>query len=409
MAGRRQCQGAGGGLGASNPGRERKKEIVSTPALLLRGCFPRVTGMESYRVNLDVYNGPLDLLLYLIRREEVDIYDIPIARVTDQYCQYVELIRDLDPNLAGEFLVLAATLMEIKSRMLLPTPPPAETGEPEGLGDPRADLVRQLLQYKAFKDAAEELRRSADQQALRHPRGPARPEFRQDELDLENVQVWNLLEAFNKLMASIGRLGAAHEVVYDDTPIALHAEDILDRLRRDGNLTFGRIFEGRKKRLEIVGLFLALLELIRQNKIWVQQEKDFGEVYVFLKDVADEPARPAASGPSSSEESMIAFNEDSTSWVTTEVSPSNRNLVIAAGTALDELMAPARQGLDAPPAAPMAQEEGDDWTSEDEEFDEEIEDDDFDDDLDDDLDDDFDEDEEDDFDDDDDLEEEVGG
>jgi segregation and condensation protein A len=161
--------------------------------------------VEPYRVKLDVYNGPLDLLLYLIRRDEVDIYDIPIAHVTEQYCRYVELLKELDPDLVGDFLVMAATLLELKSRMLLPTPPPEEGGAEQGLGDPRAELVRQLLQYKAFKDAAEQLRLSAAQQALRHPRSPVRPEFGERKLDLEEVQIWHLLEAFSSLMSSIGK------------------------------------------------------------------------------------------------------------------------------------------------------------------------------------------------------------
>ena len=260
--------------------------------------------MDPYRVNLDVYNGPLDLLLYLIRRDEVDIYDIPIAHVTEQYCRYVELLHELDPDLVGDFLVMAATLLEIKSRMLLPTPPPDEAGAEQGLGDPRAELVRQLLQYKAFKDAAEQLRQSAQNQAMRYPRSPVRPDFTPGELDLEDVQIWHLLETFSGLMASIGKGPGQHEVIYDDTPISLHAEDILDRLARDGNMTFRQIFAGRQKRGEIVGLFLAMLELIRQARLIIQQEKMFGEIYIFLRKeeheappAVDEASPADAGGP----------------------------------------------------------------------------------------------------------------
>ncbi|NLF30873.1 MAG: segregation/condensation protein A [Planctomycetes bacterium] len=238
--------------------------------------------MEPYRVNLDVYNGPLDLLLYLIRRDEVDIYDIPIAAITEQYCKYVDFLQEINPNLAGEFLVMAATLLEIKSRMLLPTPTVEEGDEGEGPIDPRADLVRQLLQYKAFKDAAAELADAADLAATRHPRRPVAPEFEQAELDLESIQIWTLLEAFASLMASVGVRERRHEVIYDDTPISLHAEDVVDRLTREGNMTFREIFGGRPSRSEIVGLFLALLELIRQDRVRIQQEKVFGEIYVFL-------------------------------------------------------------------------------------------------------------------------------
>jgi len=238
--------------------------------------------VEEYRVNLDIYNGPLDLLLYLIRREEVDIHDIPIARITEQYIQYVEMIKTLDPDLAGEFMVLAATLMEIKTRMLLPAP---EAGEDaEGLEiDPRAELVRQLLQYKAFKDAAADLGDAAAQQALRF----ARPGVRLDgdgepSVDLEDVQIWDLFDAFSKIMEAIGHRATHHEVIYDDTPIELHAADILDRLARDGPMTFDRIFEGRTVRTEIVGLFLAMLELVRRKRIICRQDNNFGQILVEL-------------------------------------------------------------------------------------------------------------------------------
>jgi len=264
--------------------------------------------MEPYRVKLDVYDGPMDLLLYLIRRDELDVYDIPIAHVTEQYCTYVSLLRQVDPNLAGDFLVMAATLMEIKTRTLLPTPPPAEDGT-EGLGDPRAELIRQLLEYKAYKDAAGELRGEAERQALRHPRRPVRPEFTEGGLELESVQIWDLLEAFRGVMAAIGAGAAGHEILYDDTPIALHAEDIVDRLGRDGNMTFREIFAGRSSRSEVIGLFLAMLELIRQNRISAEQQDPCGQIYIFLKTdgpgdddgEADAPADEAADPPPAEE------------------------------------------------------------------------------------------------------------
>ena len=244
--------------------------------------------MSDYRVNLEVYNGPLDLLLYLIRRQEVDIYDIPIARITRQYVGYVEILHEMDPNLAGDFLVMAATLMEIKTRMLLPTPP-VEEGQAGDLElDPRAELVRQLLEYKAFKDAAGDLRDAAETQAQRFGRRPAQPDFGRGEVNLEDVQVWNLLEAFNNILEAIGAGKATHQVIYDDTPIELHAEDILDRLAREGPMTFRRIFEGRTERDQLLGLFLAILELVRLKKILARQERNFGEIHVHLN--PDAPA-----------------------------------------------------------------------------------------------------------------------
>ena len=238
--------------------------------------------MNEYRVAIDVYNGPLDLLLYLIRREEIDIYDIPIARITRQYVEYAELLQQLDPEVAGEFLVLAATLMEIKSRMLVPRPVAEET--PEDLLDPRLELVRQLLEYKKYKDAARQLEDAADEQAKKYARSPALPPRPTDEMELEDVDIWDLFEAFNRLLEQTGQRQAVHHIGVDDTPITLHAEDILDSVQRAGGLQdFTEIFAGRT-RAEMVGLFLALLELIRQRRIRVTQDRNFGAIRLHLLD-----------------------------------------------------------------------------------------------------------------------------
>jgi segregation and condensation protein A len=248
--------------------------------------------MDDYRVNLEMYNGPLDLLLFLIRRDEVDIYDIPIARITEQYVSYVDVLQELDPNWAGEFLVMAATLMEIKTRLLLPVPPPEDDDE-DALGDPRTELVRQLLEYKAFKDAANDLREAADTQSLKFPRRPEKLSGADDEaVELDNVQIWDLFDAFGKVLESIGHRAGKHEVIYDDTPVELHEADILDRLQREGGMSFARIFEGRNVRSQIVGLFLALLELIRQQKLQFRQDANFGEIWVEVKPEVPDGAEP---------------------------------------------------------------------------------------------------------------------
>jgi len=240
---------------------------------------------EDYRVNLDIYAGPLDLLLWLIRRDEVDIYDIPIARVTGQYVAYCEMIHAVDPNLAGDFLVMAATLMEIKTRMLLPAPEvDEETGEEVAI-DPRAELVRQLLEYKAFKDAAADLEGLHDRAQRRHPHHPVEPELDdQPALDLEDVGVWDLVEAFGQLMESIGAEPTSREVIYDDTPVELHAQDLLDRLHRhaENRLRLEEVFEGRRSRSELVGLFMATLELVRQKLVLVRQDRNFASIALEL-------------------------------------------------------------------------------------------------------------------------------
>jgi segregation and condensation protein A len=235
----------------------------------------------EYRVELEVYNGPLDLLLYLLKRDEIDIYDIPIARITDTYMHYVSMLKEmntegLDINVAGDFLVMAATLMEIKSAMLLPKAPVVEgadgTSAAAELSDPRYELVQKLLEYKRFKDNALALERQQHDHENRFPRIPAKLEGESDEpppVDLDEVQIWDLLTAFNALMKEVGVRGPKyHEVTYDDTPIDLHAADIEDRLKREPRLT-------------LRALFLALLELIREKKILVQQAEALGEVEII--------------------------------------------------------------------------------------------------------------------------------
>ena len=240
--------------------------------------------MSDYRIKLDVYNGPLDLLLYLIRRDELDVYDIPIARVMEQYVKYVEMLKTIDINLAGEFLVMAASLMEIKSQLLLPRPA-VEEGQ-EDLVDPRADLVRQLLEYKKYKDVAHQLGDNAQEHAHRFSRQPPRVDDEAVELDMEDVQVWDLLEAFNDLLEATGSSPAMHEVVYDDTPLELYVTDLLDRVQREQTLTFAEVFAGRRSRAELIGLFLALLELTRRRQIRVEQSSDFSSIYITLNEVA---------------------------------------------------------------------------------------------------------------------------
>lgn len=242
--------------------------------------------MSEYRVALDVYNGPLDLLLFLIRREEVDIYDIPIARITGQYVQYVDMLQQLDPEVAGEFLVLAATLMEIKSRTLLPRPPVDQ--DDDEIVDPRLELVRQLLEYKKYKDAARSLEEAAGERALKHPRRPVLPPRDPKELELENLEIWDLFDAFNRLLEQIGTKQQVHEVTVDDTPLALHADDMVDSLEREGGTqTFEDVFAGRT-RAEMIGLFLALLELIRRRRVRASQDHPFGPILIHLLDPACE-------------------------------------------------------------------------------------------------------------------------
>ncbi len=243
---------------------------------------------QDYRVRLDAFEGPVDLLLFLIRRAEVDIHDIPVAAIADQYLEYLaELDRGhvkIDIELAGEFLVMAATLMEIKSQMLMPRPEQAAGHESVGtdapVTDPRADLVKQLLAYKRFRDLADGLERRRELWSKRYPATAAgidgdalqaAIDAAAGEIHVDDLNLNDLVDAFRRVssMLIFERLGE-HQVTYDDTPIELHAADIVDRLKREaggrGSMRFVDLFAGRQ-RGEMIGLFLAMLELVRRQEV----------------------------------------------------------------------------------------------------------------------------------------------
>jgi len=249
--------------------------------------------LADYRVNLDIFAGPLDLLLYLVRKEEVDIYDIPLAKITDQYLQYLGVLKQLDIDLAGDFLVMAATLMEIKSAMLLPKAEPEQMAQDDA-GDPRAELIRQLLEYKKFKDAANLLDAAADRQQERFGR-PASLISRlvpdaEPEVDMDRVSIWDLLEAFDTVCKATGTQSYTGHI-RDDTPIDLYQIEVLHRLQTEGPLTFERVFDAKQNRLVMVGLFLAMLELIRDRLIWAEQAENSSQIY--LRALTDEPPEQA--------------------------------------------------------------------------------------------------------------------
>lgn len=249
--------------------------------------------MSNYRVNLDIFSGPLDLLLYLVRKEEVDIYDISIARITAEYMRYVEVLKILNMELAGDFLVMAATLIEIKSAMLLPADEIGSVDEDEAV-DPRRELIRQLLEYKKFKDAANMLRSSSDIQAQRYQRSDViltqLSDEKEPEVDMEQLSIWDLLSAFDTVMKSIGTvMDISH--ISDDTPIDLYQIEILHRLQSEGAMSFERIFEGKKNKLVMIGLFLGILELVREKLITAEQSDGTGAIY--LRSLTDIPAEEA--------------------------------------------------------------------------------------------------------------------
>ena len=241
----------------------------------------------DYRVALDIYRGPLDLLLYLIQENEVEIADIPIAKITEQYLCHLGVIESLDPNVAGEFLVMAATLMEIKSRMLLPRPEKVE-GQADD-GDPRIELIRQLMEYKRFKEAASLLADRREEHLDRFGRG-ARQTFGEasdaDAVDLTEVSIWDILGAFDRIMRETMR-SSPTTITNRDVPIRTHIEAILRMLRVQGMVTFRSIFETCEDRLEAIGSLLALLEMTRWRVIGLEQTASHGTILVKLAEEAE--------------------------------------------------------------------------------------------------------------------------
>lgn len=250
----------------------------------------------AYSVKLDTFEGPLDLLLHLIRKNELDIYDIPIALITKQYLAYLSFLKEMNLEVAGDFLVMASTLLQIKSRMLLPNPEPEE-GEGEGEEDPRAELVRRLLEYQRYKEAGQHLaerellgrevfaRRVAAPDLL-----PAAPEEGPLELDL-----FELAEAFRSLLARVPA-SRVHEVIgFESISISDAINEILSLLQEREMLAFDELFNLDDSRGRLIVNFLALLELCRLKMLKVLQNKDCGEIFLYPA-VAPETADGASGG-----------------------------------------------------------------------------------------------------------------
>jgi segregation and condensation protein A len=238
----------------------------------------------EYKIDLDTYNGPLDLLLYLIRREEVDIYDIPITKITNQYMAYLNELQSIDIGLAGDFLVMASTLMYVKSQTLLPR---SEITDEEDMEDPRLELVKQLLEYKRYKEATSTMTRLSEERSQRF----SRPEERliddgkedDEKLNLEDVDVWKLAQFFSGFMKQT--LGdVIQKIVYDDTPVHVYMDKVLNRLTRASAVSLKELLYESQGRSELIGFFLALLELVRLKKIKLEQAQDFDEIQITAND-----------------------------------------------------------------------------------------------------------------------------
>ena len=238
-----------------------------------------------YRVKLDVFEGPLDLLLHLVKKNEVDPSDIPVAIITDQYLAYMELLQQLDLDIAGEYLVMAATLVHLKSRMLLPSDENPEEDEGE---DPRAELARQLLEYQRFKEAAEMLasRDQLDRDVF--TRLPVRDETETESDLIYDASLGDLLDALQEVLKRAAP-EVVHEVILEHISLRERLVLVLDTLRERKEMLFTEAFPSGSTRLQILTTFLALLELVRTRMVSVQQEERFGPITMALAVSADAP------------------------------------------------------------------------------------------------------------------------
>ena len=242
----------------------------------------------KFRVELDIFRGPLDLLLYLVRRHEVEITEIPIAPITEQFLEYLALLEQLDINAVGEFLEMASQLIEIKSRMVLPRGGEVE----EELDDPRQELVSRLLEYKKYKEAASMLEERSRSWQERYPRlTDDAPPRRVDpaEEPIQEVELWDLVSAFARVMRETAAT-APSNIVYDDTPIHVYMEQIHRRLTQQGRVAFSELFQAGMHKSRLIGIFLAVLELVRHHGVTTEQDDLFGEIYVLPGTQPDESA-----------------------------------------------------------------------------------------------------------------------
>jgi segregation and condensation protein A len=250
--------------------------------------------MSEYRVKFEIFEGPLDLLLYLIKKEEVDIYEVNLTRLATQFIEYIELMRMLDLEVAGEFLVMASTLMYIKSRELLPkdlqtTPEGEEDDE-----DPRWELIRQLVEYKKFKDAAAQLQKLEVTQENTFVRTPARIEFEAPAPRRGDVSIFDLLNAVNGILKRFNDRPETTDIYEDKWTVSEKIEYVRQRLLEVVSLRFSELFAHATNRVEVVVTFLAMLELVRLKAIQIIQPEDFGEIEIQRAPDPESPRDPQA-------------------------------------------------------------------------------------------------------------------
>jgi len=241
----------------------------------------------DFRVDLDIFRGPLDLLLYLVRKHEVEIVDIPVATITDQYLGYLSVLEQLDVSSVADFLAVASTVIEIKSQEVLPRSDEVD-GEPE---DPRRELVQRLLEYKKYRDAASILGERSRQWQQRFARlGSDLPPRERDlaEEPIHEVELWDLVSAFGRIIRDT-EAAKPSNIVYDDTPIHVYMARLHSQLLQRGQLAFSELFDPGMHKSTLVGIFLAVLELVRHKQVRVEQNELFGEIWLLPRLDCSEP------------------------------------------------------------------------------------------------------------------------
>ena len=248
--------------------------------------------MESeYKVQLEVFEGPLDLLLYLVKKDEVDIYDISIERITTQYLAYLETFEVLHIEVAGEFLVMAANLLYIKSRTLLPKDQQMPEEEVEE-DDPRWELIRQLIEYRKFKEAAAHLRDQEELQSALFPRAvsldPAHAPVIDENMLLGDVGIFDLINAFQRALKRLPAEEKQGEIYEEKFTVTDRINHLVRMVDRGVSMRFEELFSEASTRSELVVTFLAILELIRMKQFRVRQESEFGEIWLERTLLSDE-------------------------------------------------------------------------------------------------------------------------
>jgi segregation and condensation protein A len=239
------------------------------------------TDLPGWRVSLPVFDGPLDLLLYLIKKEEMNIYDIEVGKITAQYLLHLDQMREMDLEVAGDFLVVAATLLYIKSRTLLPQDQQMAEEEPEEGEDPRWELIRQLVEYKKFKDASFELHLRQTRQDKLYFREVEEKRPTLIPVGLGEVGVFDLVKAFQRILDRAREKEGFREIYEEKYTVADKMQFILDKIEKEEAVLFTTLFSDVSSRPEIVVTFLALLELVRLKQLKARQSDVFGEIEIY--------------------------------------------------------------------------------------------------------------------------------